>query len=246
MSDLYKVMLLKDQHCILILGLDNAVRTTVLERSKTWFHKNSKGRSLSKITATVGLNISTVDVGKARLLLCGLAGGQEELQSLWYKDQAEGHGVLYVMGSTEERLSEYKRWRRWSRARRWAASPSWCWPASRTLRLASGSVTSKLRSGTAPPRSGGRDSLTQACTALTGKGLRESVGEVRRAERAPAAGRQDVTQAQPRPLAPTAHPQSRTSSYPARATHPGAWGRFAFWFFRLLCLKKKKKCVKQL
>lgn len=77
MSDLYKVMLLKDQHCILILGLDNAVRTTVLERSKTRFHKNSKGRSLSKITATVGLNISTVDVGKARLLLCGLAGGRK-------------------------------------------------------------------------------------------------------------------------------------------------------------------------
>uniref|UniRef100_A0A8C9BYX2 Uncharacterized protein n=1 Tax=Phocoena sinus TaxID=42100 RepID=A0A8C9BYX2_PHOSS len=99
MSDLYKVMLLKDQHCILILGLDNAVRTTVRERSKTRFHKNSKGRSLSKITTTVGLNIGTVDVGKARLLLC-------ELQSLWYKDQAEGHGVLYVMGSTEERLSE--------------------------------------------------------------------------------------------------------------------------------------------
>ncbi|TKC51809.1 hypothetical protein EI555_017684 [Monodon monoceros] len=108
MSDLYKDMLLKDQYCILILGLDNAVRTTVLERSKTRFHKNSKGRSLSKITTTVGLNTGTVDVGKARLLLCGLAGGQEELQSLWYKDQAEGHGVLYVMGSTEERLSEYK------------------------------------------------------------------------------------------------------------------------------------------
>uniref|UniRef100_A0A8C6B272 Uncharacterized protein n=1 Tax=Monodon monoceros TaxID=40151 RepID=A0A8C6B272_MONMO len=106
MSDLYKDMLLKDQYCILILGLDNAVRTTVLERSKTRFHKNSKGRSLSKITTTVGLNTGTVDVGKARLLLCGLAGGQEELQSLWYKDQAEGHGVLYVMGSTEERLSE--------------------------------------------------------------------------------------------------------------------------------------------
>uniref|UniRef100_A0A8C0E0E7 Uncharacterized protein n=1 Tax=Balaenoptera musculus TaxID=9771 RepID=A0A8C0E0E7_BALMU len=96
---LYKDTLLKDQYCILILGLDDAVRTTVLERSKTRFHKNSKGMILSKITTTAGLNLGTVDAGKARLLL-------RELQSLWDKDQAEGHGVLYVMASTEEeRLS---------------------------------------------------------------------------------------------------------------------------------------------
>lgn len=55
-----------------------------MEQSKTRFNKNYKGMSLSKITTTVGLNIGTVDVGKARLVFWDL-GGQEELQSLWDK-----------------------------------------------------------------------------------------------------------------------------------------------------------------
>ncbi|XP_034808006.2 ADP-ribosylation factor-related protein 1 isoform X4 [Pan paniscus] len=64
--------------------------------------------SLSKITTTVGLNIGTVDVGKARLMFWDL-GGQEELQSLWDKYYAECHGVIYVIDSTdEERLAESK------------------------------------------------------------------------------------------------------------------------------------------
>ncbi|KAL0595813.1 ADP-ribosylation factor-related protein 1 [Plecturocebus cupreus] len=84
LSGLYKYMFQKDEYCILILGLDNAGKTTFLEQSKTRFNKNYKGMSLSKITTTVGLNIGTVDVGKARLMFWDL-GGQEELQSLWDK-----------------------------------------------------------------------------------------------------------------------------------------------------------------
>uniref|UniRef100_A0A8C5W423 ARF related protein 1 n=1 Tax=Microcebus murinus TaxID=30608 RepID=A0A8C5W423_MICMU len=108
LSGLYKYMFQKDEYCILILGLDNAGKTTFLEQSKTRFNKNYKGMSLSKITTTVGLNIGTVDVGKARLMFWDL-GGQEELQSLWDKYYAECHGVIYVIDSTdEERLVESK------------------------------------------------------------------------------------------------------------------------------------------
>ncbi|XP_036281815.1 ADP-ribosylation factor-related protein 1 isoform X1 [Pipistrellus kuhlii] len=108
LSGLYKYVFQKDEYCILILGLDNAGKTTFLEQSKTRFSKNYKGMSLSKITTTVGLNIGTVDVGKARLMFWDL-GGQEELQSLWDKYYAECHGVIYVIDSTdEERLSESK------------------------------------------------------------------------------------------------------------------------------------------
>ncbi|XP_022350533.1 ADP-ribosylation factor-related protein 1 isoform X3 [Enhydra lutris kenyoni] len=84
LSGLYKYMFQKDEYCILILGLDNAGKTTFLEQLKTRFNKNYKGMSLSKITTTVGLNIGTVDVAKARLMFWDL-GGQEELQSLWDK-----------------------------------------------------------------------------------------------------------------------------------------------------------------
>nr|XP_020016630.1 ADP-ribosylation factor-related protein 1 isoform X4 [Castor canadensis] len=108
LSGLYKYMFQKDEYCVLILGLDNAGKTTFLEQSKTRFNKNYKGMSLSKITTTVGLNIGTVDVGKTRLMFWDL-GGQEELQSLWDKYYAECHGVIYVIDSTdEERLSESK------------------------------------------------------------------------------------------------------------------------------------------
>ncbi|KAM6339771.1 ADP-ribosylation factor-related protein 1 isoform 3-T3 [Alca torda] len=109
LSGLYKYMFQRDEYCILILGLDNAGKTTFLEQTKTRFNKNYKGMSLSKITTTVGLNIGTIDAGKTRLMFWDL-GGQEELQSLWDKYYAESHGVIYVIDSTdEERLSESKR-----------------------------------------------------------------------------------------------------------------------------------------
>ncbi|XP_030895456.1 ADP-ribosylation factor-related protein 1 isoform X1 [Leptonychotes weddellii] len=214
LSGLYKYMFQKDEYCILILGLDNAGKTTFLEQSKTRFNKNYKGMSLSKITTTVGLNIGTVDVGKARLMFWDL-GGQEELQSLWDKN-CVGTSLVWapapksspsppatigpaVMGGFQEQMLKWslgaqhlgsgqrvvatpcpstmqsatasstssiprmrrgfqspsERLRRWSRVRRWTVSPSWCWPTSRTLRLASRSLTSRLRSATAPPRSAG-------------------------------------------------------------------------------------------
>ncbi|XP_034442755.1 ADP-ribosylation factor-related protein 1 isoform X2 [Hippoglossus hippoglossus] len=108
LSGLYKYMFQKDEYCVLILGLDNAGKTTFLEQTKTKFSKNYKGMNLSKITTTVGLNIGTIDMGKARLMFWDL-GGQDELQSLWDKYYAESHGIIYVIDSTdEERLTESK------------------------------------------------------------------------------------------------------------------------------------------
>ncbi|XP_015267712.1 PREDICTED: ADP-ribosylation factor-related protein 1 [Gekko japonicus] len=108
LSGLYKYMFQRDEYCILILGLDNAGKTTFLEQTKTRFTRNYKGMNFSKITTTVGLNIGTIDVGKARLMFWDL-GGQEELQSLWDKYYAESHGIIYIIDSTdEERLSESK------------------------------------------------------------------------------------------------------------------------------------------
>ncbi|CAH2303002.1 ADP-ribosylation factor-related 1 [Pelobates cultripes] len=109
LSGLYKYMFQKDEYCILILGLDNAGKTTFLEQTKIRFSRNYKGMNLSKITTTVGLNIGTIDVGKVRLMFWDL-GGQDELQSLWDKYYAESHGVIYMIDSTDEtRLSESKR-----------------------------------------------------------------------------------------------------------------------------------------
>nr|XP_006822404.1 PREDICTED: ADP-ribosylation factor-related protein 1-like isoform X2 [Saccoglossus kowalevskii] len=101
LSGLFKYLFRKDEFFILILGLDNAGKTTFLEQTKTQFNRNYKGLSLSKITTTVGLNIGKIDIGSVRLMFWDL-GGQEELQSLWHKYYAESHGVIFVVDATDE------------------------------------------------------------------------------------------------------------------------------------------------
>ena len=108
MSGFYKYMFQKEEYSVLILGLDNAGKTTYLEQTKTKFNKNNKGMNLSKITTTVGLNIGQVTLGNIRLNFWDL-GGQEELQSLWDKYYAESHAVIYIVDSSDhERLDESK------------------------------------------------------------------------------------------------------------------------------------------
>ncbi|XP_055915610.1 ADP-ribosylation factor-related protein 1 [Eupeodes corollae] len=108
LSGLYRYYTQKDEYCIVILGLDNAGKTTYLEAAKTKFTKNYKGMNPSKITTTVGLNIGQVDVQGIRLNFWDL-GGQTELQSLWDKYYEECHGVIYVIDSNDrDRMEESK------------------------------------------------------------------------------------------------------------------------------------------
>lgn len=108
LSGIYRWAAQKDEYFILILGLDNAGKTTFLEQTKMKFNKQYKGTSINKITSTVGLNIGKIDIRSIRLNFWDL-GGQEELQALWDKYYAESHGVIYVIDSTDvERLNESK------------------------------------------------------------------------------------------------------------------------------------------
>jgi len=106
LSGLYRYMVQKDEFFVLILGLNEAGKTTLLEQTKTIFTKGYRGMSLSKITTTVGLNLGKIDVGSTRLSFWDL-GGQEELQSLWDKYYAECHAIIYVVDSVDvERIDE--------------------------------------------------------------------------------------------------------------------------------------------
>ncbi|XP_064624972.1 ADP-ribosylation factor-related protein 1-like [Lineus longissimus] len=107
LSGLWKYLFQKEEYYVLILGLDDAGKTTYLEQSKTQFNKN-KGMNLSKITSTVGLNIGKIDIGSTRLNFWDL-GGQEDLQALWDKYYAESHALIYVIDSNDrERVEESK------------------------------------------------------------------------------------------------------------------------------------------
>lgn len=96
----------RDEYYVLILGLDNAGKTTYLEQTKTKFNRGYKALNPHKITATVGLNIGKVDIHGIRLNFWDL-GGQESLQSLWDKYYAESHAVIYMVDSSNrERVHE--------------------------------------------------------------------------------------------------------------------------------------------
>ncbi|KAF9822362.1 hypothetical protein SFRURICE_017637 [Spodoptera frugiperda] len=104
----YKYLVQKDEYCVLILGLDNAGKTTYLEATKTKFTKKYKAMNPNRITTTVGLNIGKIDVDGVRLNFWDL-GGQQELQSLWDKYYAECHAVIYIVDSSDrDRISESK------------------------------------------------------------------------------------------------------------------------------------------
>ena len=79
LSGLWRNWTLKEEFYVLILGLDNAGKTTFLESAKAKFTRDYKGVNPSKITTTVGLNIGKIDTQGIRLNFWDL-GGQEELQ----------------------------------------------------------------------------------------------------------------------------------------------------------------------
>ena len=94
---------------LLMLGLDNAGKTTFLESAKTTFTKGYRGVNPSKITATVGLNIGNIEADGVVLNFWDL-GGQEELQALWDKYYSECHGVIYCVDSNDrDRIQESKK-----------------------------------------------------------------------------------------------------------------------------------------
>ncbi|XP_032074040.1 ADP-ribosylation factor-related protein 1 [Thamnophis elegans] len=176
LSGLYKYMFRRDEYCILILGLDNAGKTTFLEQTKTRFNKNYKGMSLSKITTTVGLNIGTIDAGKARLMFWDL-GGQDELQSLWDKYYAESHGVIYIIDSTdEERLSESKRaFEKMITNEVLEGVPLLVLANKQDIENCLSIPDIKTAFSDCINKIGKRDCLTQSCSALTGKGVNEGI-----------------------------------------------------------------------
>uniref|UniRef100_A0A672YAQ7 ADP-ribosylation factor-related protein 1 n=1 Tax=Sphaeramia orbicularis TaxID=375764 RepID=A0A672YAQ7_9TELE len=160
LSGLYKYMFQKDEYCVLILGLDNAGKTTFLEQTKTKF---------------MGLNIGTIDVGKARLMFW--IWEVDELQSLWDKYYAESHGVIYVIDSTdEERLSESKEaFEKMISSETLEGVPLLVLANKQDVPNCLSVPDIKTAFSDCAPKIGKRDCLVQPCTALTGDGVNEGI-----------------------------------------------------------------------
>lgn len=92
---------------LLILGLDGAGKTNVLEKLKSLF-TDLPGMDPSKIMPTVGLNVGRMEAFGVSLIFWDL-GGQPGLRGIWDKYYAEAHGLVYVVDASDAaRLDEAK------------------------------------------------------------------------------------------------------------------------------------------
>jgi ADP-ribosylation factor related protein 1 len=99
-------VLRKEELHILILGLDKAGKTTLLEKMKE-LH-GLPGLEWDKILPTVGLNVGRIEAHNCLLIFWDL-GGQVGLRSIWDKYYDEAHAIVYVVDAADsDRLHESK------------------------------------------------------------------------------------------------------------------------------------------
>jgi len=85
----------KDEFRVLILGVDKAGKTTLLEKLKSMYLKG-EGLPPDRVVPTVGLNIGRIEDAKAKLVFWDL-GGQVGLRTIWEKYYEEAHAIMYVI-----------------------------------------------------------------------------------------------------------------------------------------------------
>ncbi|KAI4213923.1 MAG: hypothetical protein LQ351_003618 [Letrouitia transgressa] len=87
------------EYSILLLGLDNAGKTTLLSSIKSLYHP-SHPRTAAKTVPTVGQNVSTVEFPDMYLRIWDV-GGQLSLRNLWRSYYAAAHAIVFVVDSTD-------------------------------------------------------------------------------------------------------------------------------------------------
>ncbi|KAL1302814.1 hypothetical protein AAFC00_003152 [Neodothiora populina] len=88
----------KEEYSILLLGLDNAGKTTLLEQIKA-LHSPHLHPNL-KTVPTVGQNVSTIDLPDMYLKIWDV-GGQHSLRGLWQSYYKSCHAIVFVIDSTD-------------------------------------------------------------------------------------------------------------------------------------------------
>lgn len=86
------------EYSILLLGLDNAGKTTLLEQIKSLYNPDHNPRL--NTVPTVGQNVSLVDLGECYLKVWDV-GGQHTLRGLWQNYYSSCHAIVFVIDSTD-------------------------------------------------------------------------------------------------------------------------------------------------
>ena len=91
LAGLWEYLFSKSNVNVLIIGLDHAGKTTVLETIKSKFGKHHIPRE--KIPPTIGMNLAKITYFSTQVVLWDL-GGQMKMRGIWEKYYDESNAVV--------------------------------------------------------------------------------------------------------------------------------------------------------
>eukprot|EP00035_Acanthoeca_spectabilis_P006506 m.125352 g.125352 ORF g.125352 m.125352 type:complete len:202 (+) comp13536_c0_seq5:254-859(+) len=108
MSGLIHYLFSRPEYFVLVIGLDDAGKTCLLERLKAMNNPKYNALPPEKLTPTIGLNVGEVNKFGLKMVFWDL-GGHVDLQCLWEKYYREVHAIVYVVdASAPDRLRDSK------------------------------------------------------------------------------------------------------------------------------------------
>lgn len=90
----------KEEYSLLVLGLDNAGKTTLLEQIKSLYASHQHHEPQLNTVPTVGQNVSVIDLPDMYLRIWDV-GGQHSLRGLWQSYYGSCHAIVFVVDSTD-------------------------------------------------------------------------------------------------------------------------------------------------
>jgi len=99
---LYLYATSKEEYSVLLLGLDNAGKTTLLEKIKSIYLSSPAPPKAGSTIPTVGQNVSIIPLQNPSIYLkLWDIGGQQTLRSLWKSYYSSAHAIIFVIDSTD-------------------------------------------------------------------------------------------------------------------------------------------------
>ncbi|MCJ1251385.1 ADP-ribosylation factor protein 3 [Trapelia coarctata] len=98
-KSLYLYATSKEEYSILLLGLDNAGKTTLLSSIKSLYLPDHPVPA-NKTVPTVGQNVSTITLPDMYLKIWDV-GGQHSLRKLWQSYYSSCHAIIFVIDSSD-------------------------------------------------------------------------------------------------------------------------------------------------
>ncbi|TGZ79857.1 ARF/SAR superfamily [Ascodesmis nigricans] len=100
---LYEYATSKEEYSVLLLGLDNAGKTTLLEKIKSMYLPSAPAPpKVGSTIPTVGQNVSIIPLSNPSIYLkLWDIGGQSTLRTLWKSYYSSAHAIVFVIDSTD-------------------------------------------------------------------------------------------------------------------------------------------------